>query len=321
MMERQRNCTTVNKAAIFLAGALAVCLAAKAATDFMDTVRSGGSAVPAGARATLNIVDWNIDRGARLEGITAGLKSQEPDIAILQEVDLNARRSDRLDVARELGARLNLNYVFGPEFQELGQGSGEMPAYHGQAILTSLPLRSTRIIRFARQSGFWKPRPMLPSWALFQRRLGGRIALVAELDFKGTKLVVYNLHLESRSGGAIQYDQVKEVLADAGQYPKDTPIIIAGDLNTKYPPSIRNCLKLLNDNGFESAFGQRHLRTHVLIGDLDWIFTRGAIALSGAQVLHDAHGSDHYPISAKLRFTGTSSGRFLSQTASAKASR
>lgn len=269
----------------------------------MNEVRRGDFASRPDTRADLKVLDWNIDRGTRLEKIAAGIESQRPDLAILQEVDLDARRSDFRDVARDLAQRLHMNYVFAPEFQELGQGSSDRPAYHGQAILTTLPVRSSRILRFQTQSTFWKPKPFLPKWALFQRRLGGRIALITELSYAGKMLVVYNLHLESRSGGRIQYAQMQEVLRDAARYPKNTPIIIAGDLNTKYAHSTEEISQLMRDSGYQSAFGDRHERTHVIVGDLDWIFTRGPVRISDGRVLRDLHGSDHYPIAAELRPT------------------
>ena len=71
-----------------------------------------------------------------------------------------------------------------------------------------------------------------------QRRLGGRVALVTELEFAGRRMVVYNAHLESRSAGPIQAAQLDEMLADLKRYPAGTPAILGGDLNTKYFPSI-----------------------------------------------------------------------------------
>lgn len=266
----------------------------------MTEIRSGQFAAHAPAHAELNLLDWNIDRGTQLDRIVGGLTSQQPDLAILQEVDLNARRTGFQDIARELVARLHLNYAFAPEFQELGQSSSSEPAYHGQAILTSLPIRAARMLRFETQSEFWKPRPYLPKWGLFQRRLGGRIALIAELDYRGRTLVVYNLHLESRSAGDIQLQQLKEVLADTARYSKDTPIIIAGDLNTKYKHSQTTILEELAQQGYEDAFNGRNERTHFFIGSVDYIFARGPIRIEGAKVHRDLHGSDHYPISARL---------------------
>jgi len=270
------------------------------ASDTINEIRHGNFAHPATHKTELTLLDWNIDRGTRLDQIAAGMESQKPDLAILQEVDLNARRSDFKDVAQELAKRLNMNFAFAPEFQELGQSSSDQPAFHGQAILTSLPIRSSRLLRFELQSGFWKPQPFLPKWALFQRRLGGRVALISELEFNNGILVVYNLHLESRSGGRIQYAQLQEVLKDTQKYPRDTPIVIAGDFNTKYPHSIGEVTKLMRDSGYESALGERHARTHVIIGDLDWIFARSPIALSGGKVLKELHGSDHFAVSAQV---------------------
>jgi hypothetical protein len=97
---------------------------------------------------------------------------------ILQEADLNARRTHRLNIAEEIARKLQMNYVFGREFQELVQGSKESPAYHGQATLAKWPILKPRLIHFSRQSSFWQPRWFLPRMEPFQERLGGRIALL-----------------------------------------------------------------------------------------------------------------------------------------------
>jgi endonuclease/exonuclease/phosphatase family metal-dependent hydrolase len=81
-------------------------------------------------------VNWNIDRGLRLGEIEDFLVSQRADIVTLQEVDLNAKRTQCRNIAEELARRLRMNYVFGREFQELTQGSRTSPAYHGQATLS-----------------------------------------------------------------------------------------------------------------------------------------------------------------------------------------
>jgi endonuclease/exonuclease/phosphatase family metal-dependent hydrolase len=130
------------------------------------------------------VVNWNIDRGMRLPAITDFLSSQEADLLILQEVDLNARRTGRVNVAEEIARKLEMNYVFGREFQELTQGSRNAPAYRGQATLSRWRLGNARVIRFRSQSSFWRPR-----W--FQERIGGRIALVTEVEMRGLGVAVY----------------------------------------------------------------------------------------------------------------------------------
>ena len=191
-----------------------------------------------------------------------------------------------------------MHAAFGIEFEELSQEEGS-PAFIGQATLTRLPIRRARVLRFKRQSAFWRPRSWLPSSSpLMQRRLGSRIALVTELEFNGRALVVYNLHLESRSMGSIQAGQLNEVLADIEKYPPGTSVIIAGDLNTKYFPSL--FLRKLERAGFHSATGERIQRTHTIAMALDWIFAKGPIEIGEGGVRRDFRGSDHYPVYARL---------------------
>jgi endonuclease/exonuclease/phosphatase family metal-dependent hydrolase len=248
--------------------------------------------------ASVSLVTWNIDRGEHLAKISGELSSNTPDLCVLQEVDLNALRSGGIDVAQELGEKLHLNVVYGVEFEELGQEQGK-PAYIGQATLSRLPIRAARILRFQHQSNFWKPRSWIPSSVgLFQRRLGSRMALVTELELNGRLLVVYNAHLESRSYGRIQAEQLDEILADARRYAPNTLILLAGDLNTKYLPS--HFLRKLEKAGFTSATGQRIERTHAIAMSLDWIFLRGPAYVEGGRVARNFTGSDHYPVFATL---------------------
>src|ERR1700752_4367194 len=104
------------------------------------------------------IVAWNINRRLRLNGILDFLTGVGADLILLQECDLNARRTHRLNIAREIAQKLQMNYIFGREFQELTQGSNDSPAYHGQATFSRWPLSNPRIIRFKKQSNFWRPR-------------------------------------------------------------------------------------------------------------------------------------------------------------------
>ncbi len=254
--------------------------------------------LPTQPTKTLRLANWNIDHGANLETISSELQRAAPDLCLLQEVDWNDARSGSQDIAQLLAQKLHLNMSYGIEFQELSQ-SKNADAFIGQATLTRLPIRRSRVLRFARQSGFWKPHSWLPSSMPFmQRRLGSRIALVTDLEFNGKLLVVYNAHLESRSMGLIQAAQLDEMLADLQQYPTNTAAIIGGDLNSKYFPSI--FLRKLEREGFRSALGEQVRRTHKIAMALDWIFARGPFKWQDGAVRRDIKGSDHYPIYAQL---------------------
>jgi len=283
-----------------LSAALAGPPASTNSSEALETVLSGSfaPALPA-SRDRAAVLNWNIDRGKHLDDIKAQIRRQKPDLCIFQEVDLDARRTHRENVAKELAETFGMNYVFAPEFLELSQGTAEDPAYHGQALLTTLAVRASRMIRFQHQSGWWKPRKLLASNVpLLQRRQGGRVALVAELDNGGKPLVVYDLHLESKGTEELRLQQLEEVLDDAKRYATETPIIIAGDLNTFFPRS--RLIPRLREAGFRNVLGDRRVKTHVILGELDWMFVRGSIECERGQVLH-VHGSDHFPIAVDVR--------------------
>jgi endonuclease/exonuclease/phosphatase family metal-dependent hydrolase len=245
----------------------------------------------------LRIISWNIDRGIALSAITAQLRRAPGDLLLLQEVDLGTRRSGGTDVAAALAHSLRLNAVCANEFEELSQEASGQAAYTGQVTMTALPVTASRILRFRQQSGFWAPRSWLPSRVpLFQRRLGSRMALVTELAWRQQTVVVYNAHLESRSYGRIQLRQIAEMLADAQRYSPATVIVLGGDLNSKYLPSI--FLHRLEAAGYRSALGEQIERTHAIAMALDWIFVKGPVVVENGAVDRTAQGSDHFPVRA-----------------------
>jgi endonuclease/exonuclease/phosphatase family metal-dependent hydrolase len=264
-----------------------------------DVPREIKTVSPALRLHSLRVMSWNIDRGSHWGRIADEIASQPVDLCLLQEVDWGTARVGNVDVGAELARRLHLNLAYGIEFEEMSQERGS-PAYTGQATLTRLPIRHSRLLRFQSQSGFWKPRSWIPSsLPLMQRRAGGRVALVTEIAFAGKPLVVYNAHLESRSYGRIQMNQLDEILADLqSHYSSGTPVIIGGDLNTKYLPSI--FLRKMEREGFHSATGQRIERSTPIAMALDWIFVRGPVRWESGAVRRDWKGSDHYPVYAEL---------------------
>ena len=78
---------------------------------------------------SIRVVDWNINRGDKLSGVIDFLASQNADLLLLQEVDMGTRRARNLNVAEEVARALEMNYVFGREFQELAESSHGSPAY------------------------------------------------------------------------------------------------------------------------------------------------------------------------------------------------
>jgi endonuclease/exonuclease/phosphatase family metal-dependent hydrolase len=272
----------------------------------MQEIESGNFAVPRWLFFTpdsIRVVNWNIDRGSKLNGVIEFLAGAKADVILLQEADLNARRTHHTNVAKEIAQKLEMNYVFGWEFQELTQGSKTSPAYHGQATLSRWPLSNSRIIRFQKQSHFWRPRWFLPEVAPFQERLGGRIALVSEANIAGKRIVTYNLHLESRGDDPLRCSQLDEALVDAMRYNWDTPILLAGDFNLD--ASRGPAAAAISRAHFQDAFANHH---GVTTPDsffeqgraIDWIFARGPVCGYQPRVHRSVSASDHYPLSIDL---------------------
>ena len=257
----------------------------------MHEITAGRFAPPAAAGpASLKIVDWNIARGVQFRAVANFLAAQNADLLTLQEADVNTRRAEKRDVAAELARELKLDFVFAREFQELGQGRD---AYTGQAILSRWPISNARVIRFTEQTDFWRPRWYIPNMKPFQERLGGRIALAAEVQVPGrVPLAVYNLHLESREGDALRMSQLEQTLNDASSVPPQLPCILAGDLN--FETARGTAQTLIGRAGFTDAVpldGPTRGRESI-----DRALIRGPLRSSQGRVDRSTKASDHYPL-------------------------
>ncbi len=254
---------------------------------------------------SVRVVSWNIDRGSKLHKVIEFLAGEKADIVLLQEADLNARRTHHINVAREIAQKLAMNYVFGREFQELTQGSKTSPAYHGQATLSRWPLSNSRIIRFQKQSHFWRPHWFLPEIPPFQERLGGRLALVSAANIAGKTIVTYNAHLESRGDDQLRCSQLEEVLEDSKRHTSNTAVLLTGDFNMDV--SQGPAAGAITRAQFQDTFANHHEPTtpgsfleHGRI--IDWILARGRVRSIEPLVHRSVSASDHYPLSINVAF-------------------
>jgi endonuclease/exonuclease/phosphatase family metal-dependent hydrolase len=255
--------------------------------------------------SALRVVSWNIARGSKLEAIIEFLASANADIILLQEADRRARRTNYRNVAREIAQKLKVHYAFGCEFQELAQGSHAAPAHHGQVTLSRWPMADCSILRFQKQSNFWRPRWFLPSLNPLQRRMGGRMALLTHALTPGRSMAVYNLHCESRGGDNLRYSQLDEFLHHGKSYSIDVPVLAAGDFN--FDLSKSRAAATLADAGFLNPFatlGQATTNSHSKRnGAIDWILLRGPLIATNPQVHNSVLASDHYPLSLSVSFS------------------
>ncbi len=254
--------------------------------------------------APLRLVCWNVNRGIQLKGIIDFLQNTPADLILLQETDVNARRTRHRNVPREIAQALRMNYIFGREFEELAQGTEASPAYHGQTTLSRLPLSNPRIVRFRLQSRFWDPHWFIPPVPSFQRRRGGRMALLCEISIADRTLLVCNQHLESRGSDELRIGQLSEILNDIGRDPAEMPLLVAGDFN--FDLSREPAASFLVGTGMDSPFASLGGRRTVPSSGrakpvaIDWILTRGALSAKNPEIHDSITASDHFPLSLEL---------------------
>ena len=241
---------------------------------------------------SIRVVTWNIERGLKYEKILEVLQDELPaDIFLLQEVDLDARRTDFRDVARSLADELQMNYAYGVEFQELTQGKSGQPALHGQATLTRFPITDARVLRFENQPKDWSR-----DW--FQPREGGRMALVTRIQTPGAEFVIYNVHLESRGGDPGRALQMQEMLDDFQAARIDLPLVVAGDLNTA-KGTISPVFQVARERSLELLPFSEALSMRMAKKQKDWILASGLDA-TVATLHRTISASDHKPVSVVL---------------------
>lgn len=181
---------------------------------------------PANAPGELGVLVFNMERGVCLAELGDFLETcpavQPFDVILANELDDGCVRSGGKDTTRELAERLGMNYVFGLEFIELVNGE-DPKGFHGNAILSRWPIKQAKIVRLPEQYNWYFDR---------QRRIGGRLAILAELDVNGRSVGVGTIHLENRTHGPGRQAQLEVILREAETMFPGMPVALGGDLNT-----------------------------------------------------------------------------------------
>lgn len=301
----------------------------------LDCVIEGDTFVRESARLQDEIVicAYNVERGHRLDAQLRALTNDpgmpSPDVLLISEADRYCSRTENRNVAREYARSLGMCYVYGVEFVELPRfwgpgGPVRHRCEHGNAIISRYPLGNVRMIRH-RTARSWNS-----SWQRILRigepRLGGRMAISADVRMGEKLLRVYAVHFESgsRSDGGHTADvyregQVKELIEDASGVPHG--VVIGGDMNTgrylnrlRAGPSAEPVTDALFDAGYEDAHSflpASHRATSTSHVAIDLIFGRGvAVSDSGIGPTHVWGGlSNHLPVWTRVRIGAPQVGR------------
>ena len=262
------------------------------------------TAPPETAPESLGVLMFNMERGVHLAEIQDFLRDcpdiRPFDLILANELDDGCARSGNKNTARELAKASGLNYAWGLEFIELVNDENEK-GFHGNAVFSRWPIRRAGVIRLPEQYNWYFDR---------QRRIGGRLAVFAELDVGGRPLGAVSIHLENRTHGEGRRAQMETILKAVEQELPGMPVILGGDLNTNTfdgrdkedigdiaasPELRRRCLEdvfqseallpMAAEAGYEIVPGEPEMTRRKPLPDggflplrLDWILLKGARA-------------------------------------------
>jgi endonuclease/exonuclease/phosphatase family metal-dependent hydrolase len=264
----------------------------------LTAVVAGPPAHAAGPRgASLRVMSYNLQAGAGadhvfdLERQARAIEAQHPDIVGLQEVDVDwGPRSDYVDEASWLARRLHMRVFFAPIYTLPPDRAGAPDRRFGVAVLSRFPIlhaKNQEITRLSTQV----PNPVPAPAPGFPELL---------IKARGTRIWVYDTHLDYRSDPAVRRAQVADMAAIMAR--RHGPKLLLGDFNAgPDAPELAPLWTRLSDA--LTVAGKRTTPTwpaDAPVNRIDYVtFTPGP-RVTGAYV-PDTLASDHRPVVADLR--------------------
>ena len=194
--------------------------------QFWQAETENFAAPPEQVPSRLGVLMFNMERGVHLAEIREFLRDcpdiQPFDLILANELDDGCARSGNRNTARVLAESFGLNYAWGLEFIELVDDNNAK-GFHGNAVFSRWPIRRAGVIRLPEQYNWYFDR---------QKRIGGRLAVFAQLDVGGRPLGAVSIHLENRTDGPGRKAQMQAILEAVRRELPDMPLILGGDLNT-----------------------------------------------------------------------------------------
>lgn len=282
VLSYHRNVTNLaqSSGAVGRAGATLACLLAIIAMAACATLPSSPSEI------SLRVMSYNIAAGGGdLDRTTATIRTSAADIVALQEVDVHwSTRSGFTDQAAVLAERLGMQVRFAHIYALPGATAATPLREHGVALLSRYPIvayTNHSITRLSTQAEGSPPAPM-PGF------------LEATVDVRGTRVRVFNTHLDFRPDPAVRRQQVDETLAIIGH--PSAPTLLFGDLNAPPgAPELQPIFKQLRDSWVVSADSGFTYSATAPVRRIDYVFSSSHFRVSAVAVF-ESLASDHRPV-------------------------
>lgn len=174
--------------------------------------------------------DRKEDVEQNIAGIVSALSQQQADIYLLQEVDLNSKRSYYINEYEELEHGLTMSSAFAYNYKcDFVPFPWPMIGKVESGLVTFSGLNVTEATR--------ESLPVPFTWPLRVANLK-RCLLVERIPVQGTakELVLINLHLEAYDSGEGKRAQTEQLMAILqAEYRKGNYVIAGGDFNQTFP--------------------------------------------------------------------------------------
>jgi endonuclease/exonuclease/phosphatase family metal-dependent hydrolase len=167
-----------------------------------------------GGRLRLRVLSYNIHHGEGIDGqldlprIAGVIRSVQPDLVALQEVDQGTQRTNQVDQPAELSRLTGMNVVFGGNIRYQG---GD----YGNAVLSKLPIHQHQ-------------NHLLPRFDDGEQR--GVLQVEVDLPDPFGRLLVLATHLDHRPDDRERIASAKAINRLAADS-EGLPAVLAGDLN------------------------------------------------------------------------------------------
>lgn len=221
-----------------------------------------------------------------IEGIADVINKYDPDIVMMQEVDVKTGYNNcYLDQPAEIAKLTKMNYQF---FSERTRGKG----FFGNAILSKYPLKNPKTYPLIKTD---------PSYAQ-------RILATVTVDLPGIdSMLVCSTHLEVFSPEN-RHAQLTEILNTLSSQ-TISPIVLSGDFNTR--PTDRVFFDKFEEFFTLTCSGTGCPRTYNNLNEVITIDHMGfhpkdAFDVKSHTVYANENASDHYPLVSVLKFNRSS---------------
>jgi len=235
---------------------------------------------------------YNIHAGhGNLARTAEAIRALSPDIVALQEVDVHwSDRSAFVDQVGALAAALGMNAAFAPIYRIPNADSSKPTREFGVALLSRhriVTWRNDTLTRLSTQDSNAVP-AAAPG------------LLEAIVDEGGSRIRVFNTHLDYRSDPAVRRRQANEVAAAVAR--SSAPTIVFGDMNATPDASelapllarLRDAWPADSGPGYTYPADQPAKRIDYVLTSRDFRALRGFVPATDA--------SDHRPVVVDLAF-------------------